>query len=197
MELLENFVNNLDTANFIIVIILTIVLTLLCANYFKLCTFTEKQKQENFDFASIDSKEINSLCECDERPIIQIQQCDCDETAKVDKILQPPKKTVVKQVKPNQSYKLSFYYSNGCGYCKIFKPEWEKIQTTVSTSDLNNVLILESNDCQQNPDGCKADQQYIDGFPTILLTKPCGTKVKYTDYPRTHESVLKFLEKNM
>lgn len=191
MELLENFVKNLDATNFIIVIILTIVLTILCANYFKLCTFTEQPKKENFDIALVNQLNEQNCCQAQ---AALIQQCDCD----IKNSQQQPQRVIpAKNENKKKQFKLSFYYSEGCGYCKMFKPEWAKLKETVSHSELNNILALDENDCNQNPEGCQANQQYIDGYPTVLLTKPCGTKVKYTDYPRTHDSVLKFLENNM
>ncbi len=195
MEFLENFVKNLDVINFIIIIIVTIVLTLFSANYFKICGCDLKSKTENLELIDMSSINNQSNCNCDEPVKIARQTAQEICATQIAQISQPVKSTQPKQSNP--PYKLSFYYSNRCGYCKIFKPEWQKIKSTVTNSELNNVIQLVENDCEQNPSGCQADSQYIEGMPTILLTKSNGQKVKYNDYPRTHDSVLKFLQQNM
>lgn len=185
METLENFVKTLDVFKFAIVIIVTIVVTLLFANYFKICNIFAKsfksQQQE------CDCSQHDQLLEKQESEQFANNLTDTDSSQK--KI---PNLPVHKQ-KP----KLSFYYSEGCGYCKIFKPEWEKIKHTVANTKLSNILELEENDCRKNPSGCAENGNYIRGFPTVLLTKSDNTKVLYTDYPRTHDSVFKFLKENM
>lgn len=198
MEFLNNFIKKLDVTNFIITILFTIVFTLLLSNYLKICSFR---------------------CECNKnlKQMQNIQECDCNDNIKQNLVSSPtnnlnsvliPDNTKetkivtenmenVEVVIPNKISKLSFYYMNGCGYCKIFKPEWEKIKETISNSDLRNIIVLEENNCHENPMGCKENSEYIVGFPTILLTKSDGSKVLYNDYPRTHDSVFSFLKNNM
>lgn len=193
MEFLENFVKNLDVTNFIIVIFVTIILTLSCANYFKIGTFAlKKNKKENLEDISKNEQgehsdqSDQSECDCSVMPVQQ--DCDCSA--------QQPAQQPVKQVQQPKST-LSFYYAEGCGYCTKFKPEWFKIKNTVANSELATVCDTIENDCAKNPAGCKNDSKYIQGFPTVLLTKGDGSKIVYTDYPRTHNSVLKFLQENM
>lgn len=104
----------------------------------------------------------------------------------------------LKASKLSKLSKLSYYYMNGCTFCKQFKPEWEQLKRTVASTPLNNIIELYENDCNENPAGCSSDdRKYINGFPTVLLEKIDGSKVVYTDFPRTHNSVLKFLEENL
>lgn len=191
MENLNNFVKNLNVTNFIITIFFTIVFTLLLSNYFKICTF-KCETNKNLKYLQ------------------DIQKCDCDSNIEQNSTNNPQAEPTPDNTKettdnvenfqvkiPTKVSKLSFYYMNGCGYCKVFKPEWEKIKKTISNSGLKNFIVLEENNCYENPDGCKKNSEYISGFPTILLTKYDGSKVVYNDYPRTHDSVFSFLKKNM
>lgn len=176
MDSLENFVKSIDSSSFLIIIIVVIVLTLLCANY------------KNY---------VNNGSKCKENleSISKIQLSDCMEYSQSVKHepIQP-----VQPVQPVQKKtKLSFYHMDGCGYCQIFKPEWENLKNTAASTELQNVLELEENNCRQNPAECIANSEYIKGFPTIILTNIDGTKVIYNDYPRTHNSVLNFIKENM
>jgi thiol-disulfide isomerase/thioredoxin len=89
---------------------------------------------------------------------------------------------------------LSFFYTNWCGHCKQFKPEWEKFETIINNSNLKGTITLEKIDCDKNKDKCTANN--IKGFPAVLLQKTDGTVIIYSSYPRTAESLLDFIKNN-
>lgn len=173
MDNIKKIIENPNITNFFIIITIIIVITIIISltnNY------SECKKNENLELIS-EIHNDNDSTYADSN----------DNTNNID--------TNDKTNKENQI--LSFYYMNGCGYCNIFKSEWEKIKNTIRNTDLINILTLKENNCAENPSGCLADGDYIKGFPTILLTKNDGSKILYNDYPRTHDSVLLFLKNNM
>jgi thioredoxin-related protein len=89
---------------------------------------------------------------------------------------------------------LTFYYADWCGHCQKFKPEWEKLKNYLKTSDLNNSLILEEISSENQK---RCTDAKIKGFPAIILQKSNGSIVQYSEYPRTFESVMNFLQSNM
>ena len=180
MDNLKNFIQKLSVVDFFLIIFATIVLTILLSNYFKICSFKCKNN-EGLQSIESGSKKISNDIEW-EKSDDHISDHMSD-----DYII------TTLDGKPS----LAFYYMNGCGYCNLFKPEWEKLKTTIENSELKNILILKANNCSENPKGYQSDVDYVVGFPTVLLTKSDGSKVLYEDYPRTHDSVLLFLKNNM
>ena len=124
------------------------------------------------------------------KPEQMTPQCDCSRP------INPSSCNCGAQQSNQQSkYKLYFYYMDGCGFCKEFKPEWEKLNQVVSNSqNLKNQLELVDINCRLNGQRCNSDN--IGGYPMIILKKPNGTKATYNAYPRTAESVLQFIKAN-
>lgn len=92
-------------------------------------------------------------------------------------------------------YKLVFYYTDWCGYCQKFKPEWEKFVQHVSDENINN-LVLEKIDCDKQKNQCKN----ITGFPTIILYDDKENEINMNsnpNYTRTKEGLINFVNDNM
>lgn len=154
----------------ILLIIIVIVATLFVSNYFGVC---KMQQREN--------------------------SCNCANNGKKDTYVIENNVSSVQKHEPepepaNAKAVLTFYYADWCGHCQKFKPEWNKLKQYLETSDLNNSLILEEIS-SENQKRC-ADAG-IKGFPVIILQKSDGSVIQYSAYPRTFESVMKFLQSNM
>jgi hypothetical protein len=86
--------------------------------------------------------------------------------------------------------KLVLYYAMWCGYSRQFLPIWEQVKSVISnTSDLNTTC--EQYDCEAQKQSC----QGINGFPSIILIKPDGTKIQYQN-ERSPEAILAFVNAN-
>lgn len=60
---------------------------------------------------------------------------------------------------------LVLYYAEWCGYCKMFKPEWQKIHTAITKSNICEVAEIESDELQY----AKPLQSHFKGFPSLVL----------------------------
>jgi len=75
---------------------------------------------------------------------------------------------------------ITLYFSDDCGHCQKFKPEWEKIKNSglVNAREVN---------CKQNPDQCNN----IEGYPTIRITNGF-TVSDYENGARTLDDIVRF-----
>jgi len=69
----------------------------------------------------------------------------------------------------NMNNKLTYYYMEGCGHCKNFKPIWEKF-----TSEYKGPpeIVFEEIESKNAPSTVK-------GFPTVILTKADGSTSQF------------------
>jgi protein disulfide-isomerase A1 len=85
--------------------------------------------------------------------------------------------------------KLVLYYTDWCGYSRIFLPEWEKIKN----SDINKLVTFDQYECDKNSEKCRENN--INGYPSILLHKQNGIKISFPDtMQRNSENVIKFVQ---
>ena len=91
-----------------------------------------------------------------------------------------------------KKHKLCLYYTDWCGYCKEFVPEWNKFNDYVSSNNLKNDLVLEKYNCEGNNSKCKNVNEY----PTVILYKKNGQEIKMSSDPRTKEGLLNFIKVN-
>lgn len=218
METLENSNNiSLNVFSIIVIIILTVIVTLLVANYFKFSSVqTTQQRTAQEQECDCSSQIIPSVSQQQAvQPVVQspttiqqpISQQPVQSTVQstiqtTQPIVQPTiQSTVQSTVQPtvqttnaNNKYTLVFYYMPGCGHCRQFVPEWDKVKNSVLNSDLKLFINLEEVNSNENPSRCSRDG--IRGFPTIILIKPDGSRVLYNDYPRTYKSVMAFIQEN-
>ena len=84
--------------------------------------------------------------------------------------------------------KLYFFYADWCGYCRKFKPEWEKLK-----AEPNLGIELEEVDCSN--EAPKLAKEYnVKGFPTLILLND-GNKVTY-EGERSADAIISFIKDN-
>lgn len=88
----------------------------------------------------------------------------------------------------SKKYKIILYYTNWCGYSKIFLPEWEKLEKYASEQNINN-LTIEKLDCDKEGNKCKN----INGYPTVIIYDDMGGSKTMDNYPRTLNGIIKFI----
>ena len=172
MNMIENYIRNLDVLNFVVLVILIICITLVLANYFNVCTFSKTN--------------VEKMCSCD--------QNDGNAVIVGDDKLNYTPQAMTADGSENEKAVLTFYFASWCGHCKAFAPEWDKFANIVANSNLKDTLNMDKIDCEANPGVCS--EAGVKGFPTIILQKTDGSKVLYNDYPRTAESVFGFIQAN-
>ena len=105
----------------------------------------------------------------------------------------PEKFAAVADSKKN---KLVLYYTNWCGYSKMFLPEWKKFKDAVSGS---KVLVLDEVDCEKD----KAKCTEVPGYPTVLLYLSNGKTVPFDKtkdgqmYSRNYDGLVRFISDNL
>ena len=62
---------------------------------------------------------------------------------------------------------ITLYYTDWCGACKMYKPEWIRLQNIIN-KNYPNITTAEFN-CELN--GEKCFEKKISGYPTITITK--------------------------
>jgi thiol-disulfide isomerase/thioredoxin len=86
--------------------------------------------------------------------------------------------------------KLYFFFADWCGYCKKFKPEWEKLK-----NESNLGVKLEEVDCSDSNNTPSLAKEYeVGGFPTLILVNG-GNKVTY-EGERTKDAIVSFIKDN-
>lgn len=84
--------------------------------------------------------------------------------------------------------KLYFFSASWCGYCKRFKPEWEKLK-----AEPNLGVQLEEVDCSN--EAPKLAKEYnVKGFPTLILVHS-SNKVTY-EGERSANAIISFIKDN-
>lgn len=62
------------------------------------------------------------------------------------------------------------FYTEWCGYCKKFKPDWEKASSEMNNSTVNNKKVrFEKVDCDANESLAKEYQ--VNGYPTVKVLR--------------------------
>jgi thiol-disulfide isomerase/thioredoxin len=78
--------------------------------------------------------------------------------------------------------KIILFYRPSCGYCEMFKPEWEILQRKYPTKTIAYNTEEEGNK--------KIAEEYnIESVPTIYLINEKGTRTKYVG-PRTAAEII-------
>ena len=92
------------------------------------------------------------------------------------------------KIKGGEKHKIMFvlYYVDWCPHCKTIKPEWEKLEQDTT---LKNIVIDKVN-CEK--DEKAAEENNIEGFPTILFTK--NGKVESYEGGREYADFKNFLK---
>ena len=82
---------------------------------------------------------------------------------------------------------VTLYHADWCGYCKMFMPEWSKLQ---EKSQLQNISTHEF---ELTKDKSIMEKEGITGFPTIVINNN-GNKYKYSG-ERTADAILNELNR--
>ena len=86
--------------------------------------------------------------------------------------------------------KLYFFFADWCGYCKKFKPEWQKL---TNMSDLG--VQFEEVDCTDSKNVPALAKEYnVSGFPTLILAN--GGKNTTYEGERTANAIVSFIKNN-
>ena len=88
----------------------------------------------------------------------------------------------------NGKYRLVLYYTNWCGYSKMFLPEWDKFTDYVNSN--SNYITIEKIDCEKNQGMCAK----VNGFPTVILYDPKGNQFNMEKFPRTKQGLIDFVK---
>jgi len=109
--------------------------------------------------------------------------------------------SVVPTVRPEEGYKevsdkplgeIVLYYSPGCGYCKMFMPEWDKFEQRASR-EMPRLSVKKINCEGENAQMCF--QKGIEGFPTVIIYPTDGSRVMF-EKNRTADDLVKFVNEN-
>lgn len=88
--------------------------------------------------------------------------------------------------------KLVLYYTNWCGYSKMFLPEWKKFKQSMQN---NSNIECSEVDCEKRKEECKQ----VPGYPTVLLYTATGKTVMFEKdqngklYSRNFDGLTKFV----
>jgi len=81
------------------------------------------------------------------------------------------------------------YYAPWCGHCKKLEPIYNELGTLLAD---NHDIVIAKMDSTEN----WTDYQ-VQGFPTLVLYKKNGTKVKYEGADRELDTIINFLDKEL
>jgi thiol-disulfide isomerase/thioredoxin len=104
-------------------------------------------------------------------------------------------------VRPEEGYRevadkpigeIVLYYSPGCGYCKMFMPEWDKFEQRASR-ELPRLSVKKINCEGENGQMCF--QKGIQGFPTVIMYLNNGSQVAF-EKNRTADDLVMFVNEN-
>ena len=91
---------------------------------------------------------------------------------------------------------IGLVHSNGCGYCTMFKDEWEKIKTAVQNDKKLasfGIVDIEASDKDYSTKVEKIKGLSVDGYPTIF--KRVGDVVEKYAGNRTATDILQWMSK--
>lgn len=79
------------------------------------------------------------------------------------------KEFVSKNSNENETKEATLYlfYTTWCPYCKVSRPQWDKLKEQTGGVVKNTKIIFREIDCDKNTD--IADKFKVDGYPTIKL----------------------------
>jgi len=100
------------------------------------------------------------------------------------------------QIKPNNQNSnkptLKLFYTEWCGFSKMFFPEWEKIKM----GELKELVEFEQIDCVKSQNIC--NEYSIGGYPSIILIKTDKSLVNFpNNIERNEATVTNFVKKNI
>lgn len=94
----------------------------------------------------------------------------------------------------SSQYTLVYLYMNGCSWCERFSPQWDALVDTRS-AELRQMGVATVK-YERSEDGAKIYAADVRGYPTVLLVRPDGSRVKF-DGERTPDGIMAFLRGNV
>ena len=84
---------------------------------------------------------------------------------------------------------MCLFYTEWCGHCQNFKPEWEKAKKQLDGKKINGVKVnFHEIDCDKEEDLAK--EYNVSGYPTVKCIKK--DEVKDYDGERSEDAVVEF-----
>jgi len=83
-----------------------------------------------------------------------------------------------------------FYHASWCGFCKLFKPEFEKFENKIKNNGIN--VKIEQIECNEET---KKECSFLNGYPTVLFIK--NNKIIPYDGERKAKELYNFVLKNL
>ena len=96
-----------------------------------------------------------------------------------------------KTQKKGKQHILHYFSADWCGYCKEFNPTWNQL---VKTNKKKNIEFKKHSITDENENLLQIYN--IQSFPTLLLVKNNGNRVKYQSDSRGKSEIEAFLKKN-
>lgn len=94
-------------------------------------------------------------------------------------------------VKPKEAdAEIILYYTEWCGYSRMFLPEWEKFEK-YAKENMTNVRVDKVRCEGGNENVCK--QKGVEGYPTVILTLKNGKDITFQD-ERTSDKLIEFVK---
>ena len=84
---------------------------------------------------------------------------------------------------------LYYFYTTWCPYCKVSKPEWDKLKEKSEGVVKSTQIIFKEIDCDKNTD--LADKYQITGYPTIKFIY--NNKIYNYDAKPSYDTLNEFL----
>lgn len=173
-----DFLKNEQIVNTCVIILLMAIVVMTFINFSQI----NNNKQENYCGCNMPAKQL----EIDNNIHNDVKQNDTLDNDSITDNYVANNQTI----EIEDGNKLILYYALWCGFSRQFLPIWEQVKTVIkSTPELNTSCV--EYDCEAQKQMCQA----VDGFPSIILIKKDGTKIKYNGQ-RSIESLLEFVNSN-
>jgi hypothetical protein len=158
--------------NIVLIASITVVILLIIYN-------TIKVNNTIYDMPQVSQLDV-SKCNCNNKPVHALPT-------------HVPKVQVSDQIEPmNTKPTLTLYYTDWCGYSRMFLPEWAKIKE----SEISTLVNFEQYECDNAAQKCAENK--IRGFPSLILHKADGKKVNFPDtLKRDLNGVISFVKSNL
>ena len=92
-----------------------------------------------------------------------------------------------------QGGELAYLFMTGCGWCERFSPTWDEF-TSRFKGELNGAGV-KARKIESSEAAAAAYKKNVQGYPTVLFTRPDGSVSKF-EGERTTEGLVAFLKQN-
>ena len=117
--------------------------------------------------------------------------CNCGPTYAIRNGVHQVKK--LEKMGNTNKNKLYLYYTDWCGHSKNFLPEWDKLVSSVESSNLKDKFEVKKINCEESKQTC--GDANVRGYPTVILHKTDGQNIAYNGQ-RTAKDIVEFMKSN-